>query len=269
MVMRRLTRRLGGLTVAAALGTAAVVVPAAQAEAARTPWHVSLHADSTTGRVGSKVHLTGKVSRAAAGKLVVLQEKAAPDRPWRNQRNAVVHRDGSYRTYDIPTANKVRRYRVVMPATHHRTRGVSPSVRVVVYQWQDLTSLDGINENGIQELPSVAIGGTSYPASLRAVTLVDPAGATSIEYNLDGKCLRFRGRFGLADASQAGGSASVSAEADGTPWFSGTFGLGESTPNAVTWATPPLKIHIGMTPLSYPDAEAYGAVATPEVLCTQ
>lgn len=267
--MRILTHRLSGLTLAAALAAATVVVPATQAEAAKSPWHVSLKADSPVGRVGTKVHLTGKVSRAAAGRLVVLQEKAAPDRPWRNQRNALVHRDGTYRTYDIPTANKARSYRVVMPATNHRRRGVSPSARVVVYQWQDLTSLESVNEVGIGEYPSVTIGGTSYPASLHAFPLEDPLADTSIEYNLDGKCLRFRGRFGISDDSETGGIASVSATADGTPWFNATFDLGESTPNAITWGVPPLKIRFGMVPLSSPDAEAFGAVATPEVYCTQ
>jgi len=110
--LRTAVRAVAAVT---ALGAGLPVVPA-HASPGRAPWHVSIKADAT-GTVGKKVHLTGKVAASAAGRLVTLQEKAGAGKPWRNQRNALVHADGTYRTYDVPTVNQPRRYRVVMPAT--------------------------------------------------------------------------------------------------------------------------------------------------------
>ncbi len=59
---------------------------------------------------------------------------------------------------------------------------------------------------------SVSINAVDFPSSLEAFTFHPNGPATqSIEYNLDHKCIRFRGTFGLSDDSESGGQASVQA----------------------------------------------------------
>lgn len=260
---------LRSLAVVATLAVAATLAPASSADAARPHWHVTLKADRTTAQVGKKIHFTGKVSRAAAGRLVVLQEKVGPDRPWKNQRNTVVRRDGTYRTYDRPTVNRARSYRVVMPATKHRKRGVSPRVRIVVYAWQNLTSRPSVNEQAMYEVSAVDMNGEAFGNSLEAF-MYDPQYDTtqSIEYNLDHRCTKFRGTFGLSDDSETAGQATIVASADGQAWYTKTFSLGQDASGPATWTTSPLKIRFESTSLN-PTAIGLGAVGTPEVYCTQ
>lgn len=261
--------RLTSLAVVSAFAVAATLAPADSADAARPHWHVTMKADRTTVQVGKKIHFTGRVSRAAAGKLVVLQEKVGPGHRWKSRRNAVVRRDGTYRTYDRPTVNRARSYRVVMSATKHRKRGISPKVRVVVYAWQSLTSRPYVNQNRMYVESSVVINAQSFPSSLEGY-MHDPQYDTtqSIEYNLDHQCTRFRGTFGLSDDSETSGQATMVASADGKAWFTQTFSLGQSAPGPKTWTTPPLKIRFESTSLNS-GAMGLGAVGTPEVYCTE
>jgi len=55
---------------------------------------------------------------------------------------------------------------------------------------------------------------------------------------------------------------------DGTPWFSQTFGVGESTPDEITFATAPLKLRFESSSV-IADSDGRGAVGTPEVYCEQ
>jgi hypothetical protein len=254
------------------VGLAATMVAAPQpAEAAhRTAWHVTIKASKTTVTLGNKAVFTGHVNKGAAGKLVTLQERHTPDGPWRNQGNALVHRDGGYKTSDTPSVNKRRYYRVVMPATRRHKRGVSPTVVVDVYKWTSLTQLPAVNQVDFDPQPSVSMNGVSYPSSLEAEIYhyTGAPTAQSVEYNLGHTCTRFRGTFGLSDDSVSASQAMVSATADGTPWFGDTFGVGESTPNQVTFATAPLKIRFDS--VSVVDGlDGLGAVGAPEVYCTQ
>jgi hypothetical protein len=250
------------------LGT---VLGAGPAQAAtRPPWHVTIHASATTVSLGQRVVLTGHVSKAAAGKLVVLQQRANADGTWHDQANALVHRDGDYRVVDRPTVNKHRDYRVVMPATPRHRRGVSPAVGVGVYAWTSLTTLPSVNAVDFDAEASVSMNGVTYPSSLEAHVYhyLGAPTSQSVEYNLGHLCTRFRATFGLADDSVTGSQATVTAAADGTPWFTQTFGLGQTAPNRVTFATPPLKIRFESTS-TVDGADGLGAVGTPEVYCTQ
>jgi hypothetical protein len=199
---------------------------------------------------------------------VLLQEKYKPGKPWVTQKQDTLSRDGYYLLTDRPTSSTRHSYRIVMPATKHHARGVSPTVRVTVYGWQNLTSRDPVDAHGIAAYPSVDIGGRTYPDSLRAVQLEDPADAW-IEYDLEGRCYGFRGRFGLSDTSESGASAAISASAAGDAWFMGTFGLGESTHDVHTFHPPLHEIRLVISPVSYPDADPFGAIGTPQVLCTR
>jgi hypothetical protein len=261
--MRIIIRTLATTT---ALTLGALAVPAAHA--AKPHWRVTISASRATTTVGHKVWLTGKVSKAAAGKLVVLQEKFAADRPWKNQRNALVHVDGSYKTWDTPTANHRRLYRVVMPATKKRAKGVSKSVAVKVYGWTPLTSMPAVNQTNLYKVSSASINAVVFPSSLEASVYQDGPNPQSVEFNLDHKCTRFRGTFGLSDDSTSNSQALVTASADGAPWFAHTYALGQSDHNRFDFETPPLKVHFETKSL-VDGQNGLGMVGTPEVFCTQ
>ena len=258
-------------TTMVALAVSALVFAGQGAAHAATnrAWKVSLQTSTTTLTLGQKVRLDGHVSKGSAGLLVVLQKRRAPGRPWVDQRQARVRADGTFTTYDVPTSSTLRSYRVVMPRTKHRARGVSPLVTVAVYQWRQLTSMAPVNPSYLLPVTSVSMNGIRYPASLKAFTF-HPDGPTSqsVEFNLDRLCTAFRGTFGLSDDSVAGSQASVTASADGTSWFSQTFSIGGSTPNAFTFTTPPLKVSF-VTSSLVTGLDGLGAVGTPEVFCTR
>jgi len=256
--------------VASAVALAGVAVASGSAAAATKPaWKVTLTVQTSSVSVGQKIRMSGRVSTKAAGLLVKLQERASAGRPWKDQRQARVRADGTYRTYDVPTTAKTRSYRVVMPRTAHRSRGVSPSVKVSVYRWVQLTSMPTVNQSFLVPVSTVAMNGIDYPASLEATTY-HPDGPTSqsVEFNLDRLCTKFRGTFGISDGSEAGSQVSVAATADGTPWFSQSFSLGQSAANALTFEHAPLKINFDTASL-VDGLDGFGAVGTPEVYCTQ
>jgi hypothetical protein len=240
-------------------------------DASKSGWSSlnALKSDDTSVTVGDKVHLHGHVAKAAAGKLVKLQERANADKPWKDQRTARVHKDGTYTTYDVPTRNSSRFYRVVMPRSKHHSRGTSDPLLVVVYQWKQLTSFPAVNQNYLVPETLVPIDGVDYPASLEAYTY-HPNGPTSqwVEYNTDHKCLRIRATYGLSDNSESGSQASVTAKADGTQFFGETFSIGGSTFNKFDFPTPPLKLRFDTVSL-VDGVDGLGAVGTPEVYCTQ
>jgi hypothetical protein len=242
---------------------------AAHHQTHKKPWHVTMKADRTEVTVGHKVRLTGKVGKAAAGGLVKLYERGSSGRPWKYQRNALVHRDGHYTTYDKPTVNSVRWYRVVMPGNKHHKKGASEAVRVDVYRWTSLTGFTAVNENYLAVEPSVVMNGVNYPSSLEAEIFhipTDSPNPQSIEFNVNRKCTMFRGTFGLSDDSESGSQAEVSASADQTTWFDHVYALGESDHDVVTFETPPLKLRFETTSL-VDGKDGLGAVGTPEVYC--
>jgi hypothetical protein len=126
-----------------------------------------------------------------------------------------------------------------------------------------------VNTEYLDKVSSLNINGTSYPSSLVAQTWTPGGPATqSVEFNVNHKCLRFRGRFGLSDNSETGARAEVQAYADGAPWFDHAFALGESTPNQFTFETPPLKLRF-QTRSTIDGVVGLGGVATPQVYCEQ
>jgi hypothetical protein len=240
------------------------------AKTAKTAWHVTIVADRTTVTLGKKVHLTGKVAKSASGGLVRLYERASADRPWRYQRNALVHRDGHYATFDKPTVNSPRQYRVVMPADQHHKRGTSPVVDVDVFRWTSLMNFPAVNQSYLDSVASVEIDAISYPSSLEAFIYHDPDSPTTqfVEFNVSRECTRFRGTFGLADDSETGSRATVTALADGTPWFSQQFGLGQSASSVETFATTPAPLKLRFQASSdVAGLDGLAAVGKPEVLC--
>jgi hypothetical protein len=261
---------IGAVAVATAVAGAVAAVPGPAQAAHRPPWHVSIKASTTEVTLGKRVTFTGHVNKSAAGRLVILQERPRADATWKNQRNALVHRDGDYNTFDKPTVNKRRLYRVIMPANKHHKRGVSETVIVDVFKWVSVTTLPSVNQVDFDIEPSVSMDGVSYPSSLEAHVYHYTGAPTeqSVEFNLNHRCTRFRGRFGLSDESESGSQATVTAIADGAPWFNHTFAVGETTPNDFTFETAPLKVRFESSSV-IADADGLGAVGTPEVYCEQ
>ena len=152
LAMRRMTDLrtiIRTVAVATALAGAALTLPS-PAQAAKPHWRVTIHANHATVTAGSKVWFHGRVAKSAAGKLVTLQERL-PGSTWKYQRNALVHRDGTYTTYDVPTVNRRHAYRVVMPASKNHRRGVSAKAVVDVYKWTTLTTIPSVNADSLMQ----------------------------------------------------------------------------------------------------------------------
>jgi hypothetical protein len=257
---------------AAALAVGPTALPAfAQATAAqaRPPWHVTLKPGAQSVVLGKRVRFTGHVRGDAAGKHVKLQEKFGPGKPWRLQRYAKVAADGTFKTFDIPTNNHPRTYRVVMPTTTRHAYGVSPVVAVTVFRWKSLTSFVPVNPTGIRAVSAVNMNAVSYPTSLSSSPFYDaPVPFTeSVEYNLDHKCTSLRTTYGMSDASAATSQVQLVVTADGGQIYDHTFGVGQTDSQTTVLATP-LKLHIDATSL-VPGAHGYGVLGTPQVLCTR
>jgi hypothetical protein len=252
------------ISTALAVATAGLATVAGPAHAG-VPWLVTVKADATQVTLGRTVSFSGKVTPVggAAGLKVVLQEKAGPGKPWRTQRTAKVGAAGRYHLSDKPTVNTVRQYRVVMPATPAHVRGVSPAVRVKVYGWSKLSDHAPVNENGLNFQSSVNLDGVAYPNSIRAFW-ADP---TSVEFNVDHLCVALKGTFGIDDDSETGAQATVSAFADGTQVYTHTFAVGEKAVQRIALDSP-LKLKLSALSM-VPDVHGFGAVGTPQILCTR
>ncbi len=124
-----------------------------------------------------------------------------------------------------------------MPRSKHHRQGASRTVVVDVYKWTSLTTLAAVNDHDFRPRASVTMDGASYPSSLQAVIYHYPDAPTSqsVEFNVDHACTAFRGTFGLSDDSVSGSQATVTASADGTPWFDQSFGVGQSTGMTQSW----------------------------------
>lgn len=231
---------------------------------AGSTWLVSIKSASTQVVAGQKVVFTGTVhpKAAAAGGKVVLQEKSNPSKPWVDQTKATIGHDGTYRISDRPTTSFVHSYRVVMPAGSKHDKGTSPTLRVKVYGWDNLVDHQYVNADYMYYGP-VDINGTEYRHSISA----DYNDSSSIEYNLDHKCIKLRSTFGISDDSTTGGQAEVDLFSDGTNVYTHTFDLGQSQTQTVGLDAP-LKIKLATHNTSTESGViGYGAFATPQVLC--
>jgi len=249
----------------AALAIATTGLAAVQAPAqAGVGWRVTASTTTTQVKVDHKVVFTGKVgpARASAGLKVTLQEKFKPGKPWAAQRKATVRDDGTFKVADTPAANTVHTYRVVMPATSTHAKGVSGNMVVKVYGWMPLGSFLSVNAAGM--FPAdLQMNGTTYPSSLVAQS----TGLTSVEYNVNHRCLALRGTFGVSDSSQTGAQSTVTVAADGTPIYGSTLALGVADVQKLALDSP-LKLKF-TAQSTVPGADGFGGIGTPQVLCVK
>lgn len=250
------------LVIAGALTLGLVTLPATADAGER--FQVGVKPNHTTVMLGKKLSFTGHVRPGAAadGHTVKLQEKYGPKKPWRTKDTDRIGASGAYHLSYKPTTATIRMYRVVMPAIPHHAQGVSKQVKVSVYDWSRLTTRDYVNAHGIYPERAIHINGTKYPASLLAFGNY----AASVEFNLDHQCTALRATYGLSDSSETGAQATVGVQSDGTQVYTGSFGLGQSESSSVTLDRP-LKLRF-TSQSTVTGAKGYGAVGTPEVLCT-
>lgn len=249
---------------AIALGLASLPLTAADAG---SNWIVTAKASTVQVVAGKKVVVTGHVrpGSAAAGSKVTLQEKFKPGVPWKKNEQAKVGRDGTYRLVTRPHTAFTHAYRVVMPATRHHAKGISPTLKVKVFAWTTLDSHAAVNDIGMG-FGSVNIDGTPYPSSL---TQDWDSGTTSVEFNVNHLCVKLRSTFGLSDDSTTGGQGEVSVQSDGSPLYSNTFDIGQHESKTLTLAPAPLKLRLEAHNTSTTDGVVgHGAFGTPQVLCS-
>jgi hypothetical protein len=248
---------------AIALGLATLPMTAAHAG---STWRVTVKTSTHQVVAGQKVVLTGRVrpGAAAAGSMVTLQEKFKPGAKWKKKDQVKVARNGTYKIVTRPTTSFTHAFRVVMPASPHHTKGISPTVKVSVYAWSKLDQHVSVNDNGMS-FDTVNINGTSYVDSVWGYW--DTTG--SVEFNVNHKCTKLRSTYGLSDSSTTGGQGEVSVQSDGTPLYSNTFDVGQSETKTVTLDPAPLKLRLEAHNTSTAvGVIGFGAFGTPEVLCT-
>jgi hypothetical protein len=252
--------------IAGALALGLASLPLTAADAGST-WRVTLAAGSDQAVVGGKIVLSGHVrpGAAAAGTKLVLQEKFKPGVKWRTLKiTGKVSKKGAYKIPLEPTTAYTHAFRVVMPATSHHAKGISPTVKVTVYAWSSLTGHASVNNTGMSYDP-VNINGKTYDNSLLNYNGI----GGSIEFNVNHDCIRMRGSFGLSDNSTTGGQGEVSVASDGTSLYSNTFEVGQVETKTIDLDPAPLKLKLEAHSTSTTTGiVGYGAFGSPEVLCT-
>ena len=260
-----------GVALAAALSATAL----ASADAASTTHHH--HATAKAGSFtvlasvnkseplqGSKVKIKGSVKPAAPGAKVKLQLRYADQKKWKTVATDTLSGQSKFKFKDKVGSVRTRKYRVLKGAGPNRAAGHSTSLKVTVFGWRDLTSLNPAASSGFSEYDNgVKMNGVAYPNSLRTYYPTYPPGSpNSIDYNLNRACKSFRGVVGLDDSSQINGTAQVSMSTDGTPRYTGTFGLTQSAPVSFD-VTKVFRLTVSAVL-----ANGNAAVGTPQALCS-
>jgi hypothetical protein len=213
---------------------------------------------------GDKVKIRGSVKPAAPGAKVTLQLRYADQKKWKTVGTDTLSAQSKFKFKDKVSSVRERKYRVVKPAGPNRAAGHSPSLKVTVFGWRDLTSLSPANLSGFGEYENgVKMNGVAYPNSLRSYTAYPPGSPNTIDYNLNRACKSFRAIAGLDDSSQAAGTAQVSVSTDGAVRFTGSFALTQSAPVSFD-VTRVFRISVGATLTN----GGVAALGTPQALCS-
>jgi uncharacterized protein YdeI (BOF family) len=159
-------RILPGLALALALTGATTLAPAAAAphhavEATKAgSFQVTATVNKAEVTKGDKVKIKGSVKPAAPGAQVSLQVRYEDQKAWKTIDHAALRSDGTFKFKDKAGSVRVRKYRVVKPAGSTRGAGHSSSLKVTVFGWRTLESL--------QPLPGYTIS-ESGQATINAV----------------------------------------------------------------------------------------------------
>jgi hypothetical protein len=230
----RQSRVLLSTAVAVALGATVLSSGAVAADgnarhaAKGKPYEVTITTNKSELVLGGKVKITGKVSPAAKGKNVILQQKIG-DKAWKDQGTDALNKNGRYEFTDKPTTMNARKYRVVKPATPQHKKGVSKAVAVTVLQWHDLYDLEVRQNEQMYVTRSLDINTVEYPKSLYG-WIYD--GSTDqdgfIDYNIERQCTTLKATYGMSDDADTGSSVKIDVVGDGSQLYTGTFSLLQS-----------------------------------------
>jgi hypothetical protein len=206
------------------------------------------------------VKITGTVTPAAAGQVVTLQVRYGKKGSWTSLRTATIASGGTYAVKDVPSSTRTRWYRVLKPASGNTAAGVSPELRVQVYQWQYLTDRRYHAKETFYAGTLANINGKKYPKSVRS------SFDGWIEYNVNRRCRTLTGVTGLDDSSETGAQARIDISGDGNLLSSKTYGVGSSDAQKLSIKRV-LRLRVEVFVLTVDAWDVYGAVGSPRVLC--
>jgi len=210
---------------------------------------------------GESVKIRGTVKPAAPGAQVSLQVRYADQKKWKTIGHTALRSDGGFRFKDEAGSVRVRKYRVVKAAGPTRAAGHSSPIKVTVFGWRNLDTLDPATSLLLSEGYTGLLNAVSYPRSL--ATLSTSPSPAHIDYNLNRDCTLLEAVYGLDDRTPTGATASLSVVADGVSKYAGTFSLAQAQ-KVTTDVT-------GVFRLTVNGATTGGGVAvvgTPRVLCS-
>lgn len=237
--------------------------PAPSAQLAKPTWKVSADLKAPTVVVGEDaVVVRGRVRPNAAGQRIVLQQRLEKQTSWRKSGAARIKRNGSFKLTDKPSEGGLREYRVVKPGTDGRKKGISRTLSVTVYAWQNLTSGFAGPSAGTYAIPS-SIGTRYYPSSLQLATAGTPGYA---EYTLGRLCTSLEATYALSDSSETGSTGTVQVTTDGTVRSTTNLVVG-TVAEAVLDLKGVYRLRLDLASSAEP--KGYTAVGTPRVLCAR
>ncbi len=255
-----------GIVLSAALSSATALVsadaapsPHARPSAKAGAFTVTAGVNKTEPLVGSKVKIKGSVKPAAPRARVTLQVRYPDQKQWKTIDSATLSAASKYQFKDKVTSVRERKYRVLKPAGPNRAAGHSPSVKVTVFGWRDLTSLNPVTGQYLVESGATLINGNSYPSSITGSGTANG----SIAYNLNRDCTRLDAVYGLGDSSPSGGSTIITLTANGVQKHTGAYALAQAQ-RVVTDVTGIFRIEF----TSAPQNGGVPAIGTPKVLCS-
>jgi hypothetical protein len=230
---------------------------AAQHAARGGSYQVSAKVNETEPVLGDVVKIKGVVTPAAPGQKVQLEVLYANRKQWKTIGSDSLNGRGKFALTDKVGSVRVRKYRAVKVASGGLGAGHSKSLTVTVFGWRSLTSVPSANNSGIYTVGTATINGVSYPQSLAGYIA-----NSSVDFNLARGCKTLDVRYGLDDTSASGATAAWSLAIDGTPAYTGTFGLTQSQ-EVFTDVTHAFRITFHQTVTGSGHAD----LASPMVLC--
>ncbi len=168
--------------------------------------------DKTEPVLNSKVEIKGSVSPAAPGAAVALHVRYQGRHHWKTIDSGRLSSASKYRFKDKVGSVRTRKYRVVMVAGANRSAGHSPAIKVTVFGWRNLTSLDPVIGQNLYESGKATINGVPYESSITG-------GTGRLDYNLVRDCKRLDAVYGLSDSSEAAGSTTLALTERAVSWL--------------------------------------------------
>jgi hypothetical protein len=194
----------GAPLLAAALAASLVAPGAASAQTRAKPaYKVSITVKSTTGQVGQKVTVSGKLTGPSVKGQSLKVQRSDSGGAWKTVASPKASSSGAYSSaVPLATAGKTG-IRVLKTATSQASQGVSAVKKVDTFGWLNATQQPAITMGDWDA--TLSIGGKTYPHS--ASEAVD--GFFQVAFNLGESCTKFRTAIGFADNGHDPGTTSA------------------------------------------------------------